>query len=142
LHVPFGGAGPALLALLSGQVELVAASPASVKQHVDKGALRVLAHLGEGSIEAFPALPSLKSLGYDVEFYQWSGLFAPAATPPAIIDKLGEAVKLAVADEKVKRIIEGGGLPIKYLDREAFTKYWNDDAKSLIETVERIGKVD
>ncbi|MDX3904997.1 MAG: tripartite tricarboxylate transporter substrate binding protein [Pigmentiphaga sp.] len=142
LHVPYGGAGPALLGLLGNQIQAVAASPASVKQHVDSGAVRVLAHWGDEPIEAFPDLPSLKSLGYDLEFYQWSGLFAPSGTPRDALEKLGDAARFAVEDARVKKTIEGAGLPIKYLDTTDFTKYWQQDASGLIQTVQRIGKVD
>ncbi|VCU70937.1 Tripartite tricarboxylate transporter family receptor [Pigmentiphaga humi] len=142
LHVPFGGAGPALLALMGNQIQAVAASPASVKQHVNSGALRVLAHWGDEPLEAFPKLPSLKSQGYNVEFYQWSGLFAPAGTPKAVLEKLGEAAKFASEDARVKKTIEGGGLPIKYLNTADFAKYWKEDADGQIQAVQRIGKVD
>ncbi|MBX6318486.1 tripartite tricarboxylate transporter substrate binding protein [Pigmentiphaga sp.] len=143
LHVPYGGAGPAMVALLGKQIQALAASPGSVKQHVDSGSVRVLAHWGDEPIEAFPKLPSLKSLGYNVEFYQWSGLFAPAGTPPEVLDKLGDAVKFAIEDAKVRKVIEeGAGLPIKYLNSTDFAKFWKEDAEGQIQAVLRIGKVE
>lgn len=143
LHVPYGGAGPAMMALMGKQIQALAVSPGSVKQHVDSGAVRLLAHWGSEPVEAFPKLPSLKSLGYNVEFYQWSGLFAPAGTPSPVLEKLGEAVKFAVEDARVQKVIEeGAGLPIKYLNTADFAKFWKEDAEGQIQAVQRIGKVD
>lgn len=142
LHVPYGGAGPALIGLMGKQVDALAASPATVKQHVDKGTLRVLAHWGSEPIDAFPELPSLKSKGYDLEFYQWSGLFAPKGTPEPVLKKLREAAKFAAEDPQTIKTIQGSGVPIKYLDAPEFQTYWDMDAKNLNAAVERVGKVD
>ncbi|MGZ5181285.1 MAG: tripartite tricarboxylate transporter substrate binding protein, partial [Ramlibacter sp.] len=72
-HVPFTGAGPAVVALLGGQIDAVASGPATVLQHVKAGKLRVLAHWGNGRLEALPDVPSLKDAGSNAEYAQWSG---------------------------------------------------------------------
>ena len=77
-HVPFTGAGPAVVALLGGQIDAVSSGPATVLQHVKSGKLRVLAHWGNGKLESMPDVPSLKDAGYNAEYAQWSGLFIPA----------------------------------------------------------------
>src|SRR6185369_166458 len=66
-HVPFTGAGPAVVALLGGQIDAVSSGPATVLQHVKAGKLRVLAHWGNGKLEALPDVPSLKDAGYNAE---------------------------------------------------------------------------
>lgn len=73
LHVPYTGAAPAVMALLSDQVTALSTGPASVAQHVKAGKLRVLAHWGTEPLAAFPGVPSLKDAGHPVEFAQWSG---------------------------------------------------------------------
>lgn len=103
LHVPYTGAAPAVLALLSGQVTAMSTGPASVAQHVKAGKLRVLAHWGTDPLAAFPGVPSLKETGHPVEFAQWSGLFVPADTPDAVEAKLREAAHFAANDAKVRQ---------------------------------------
>src|SRR6185503_1974500 len=77
LHVPFTGAGPAVIALLGGQVDALSTGPSSVMGHVKGGKIRVLATWGESRHPAFPGVPTLKELGYDAQFAQWTGLFVP-----------------------------------------------------------------
>jgi len=86
-------------------------------------------------------VPSFKELGIDAEFAQWAGVFAPAGTPDAVVNKLREAAKTAANDEKVKQIIGNTGSPIQFMDAADFQKYVDADAKRLAEVVKKIGKV-
>src|SRR5690606_31018363 len=63
-HVPYTGAGPAVAALLGGQVQALSTGPSSVLQHIKAGTLRPLAHWGDKPLAALPDVPSLQSLGY------------------------------------------------------------------------------
>ena len=65
-HIPYTGAGPAVLALLGGQVDAVASGPSTVVQQIKAGKLRALAHWGERPLAALPDVPSLKEAGYPV----------------------------------------------------------------------------
>jgi len=141
LHVPYTGAGPAVVALLGGQIDALSTGPASVVQQIKAGKLRALAHWGEGRLAALPDVPSLKELGQPVEFAQWAGLFVPANTPPAVIAKLREAAKTAASDPRVRQVISGSGSPIQYLDAPEFQKYWDADAAKMTQVVKLIGKV-
>ena len=109
-HIPYTGAGPAIVGLLSGQVDALATGPASIVGHIKSGRARALAHWGTGRLAALPDVPSFKELGIDAEFAQWAGVFAPAGTPDAVVNKLREAAKTAATDDKVKQII-GTQLP-------------------------------
>ena len=142
LHVPYTGAAPAVMALLSDQVTALSTGPASVAQHVKAGKLRVLAHWGNQPLAAFPGVPSLKEAGHPVEFAQWSGLFVPADTPDAVVAKLREAARVAANDPQVRQVINGAGSPLQYLDTPEFQAYIAEDAKKLKEAVHRIGKVE
>ncbi|SNS56197.1 Tripartite-type tricarboxylate transporter, receptor component TctC [Noviherbaspirillum humi] len=141
LHVPYTGAAPAVLALLSGQVDAVSTGPASVLQHIKSGKLKALAHWGNGPLAALPDVPSLKEAGYPVEFAQWSGLFVPAATPEPIVAKLREAARIAANDPTVKQTIANAGSPVLYMDSQEFQSYINVDAQRMKEAVQRIGKL-
>src|SRR5574341_2214546 len=94
-HVPYQGGGPALTALLGGQVHALASGPASAAAQMKAGKVRALASWGTERLAMLPDIPTFKELGYDAEFYIRSGVFAPAATPSAVIDKLRLAVREA-----------------------------------------------
>lgn len=141
-HVPFTGAGPAVVALLGGQIDAVSSGPATVLQQVKAGKLRVLAHWGNSALSTLPEVPSLKDAGFNAEYAQWSGLFIPQATPEPIAQRLRAAAKAAAQDARVKEVILGAGSPVLYQDSPDFEKYVQEDAKRMAEVVKRIGKVE
>ncbi len=141
-HIPYTGAGPALLALLGGQVDAVATGPSTVVQQIKAGKLRALAHWGDKPLSSLPDVPSLKQAGYATSFAQWSALFVPAATPDDIVTRLRAAAKKVAADPAVVQTINRAGSPIEYLDAPEFQRYWTDDAALMTEAVKKIGKVE
>ena len=141
-HIPFTGAGPAVVALLGGQIDAVSTGPATVLQQVKAGKLRVLAHWGISSLVALPDVPSLKDAGYTAEYAQWSGLFIPKDTPEPIAQRLRAAAKVAAQDAKVKEVILNAGSPVQYQDSPDFEKYVQADAARMSAVVKRIGKVE
>jgi tripartite-type tricarboxylate transporter receptor subunit TctC len=142
LHVPYTGAGPAVVALLGGQVEALSTGPSSVIGHVKGGKIRVLATWGDSRHPALPDVPTLKELGYDAQFSQWTGLFVPAGTPEPVIAKLRAAARAAVADSTFQASLAKVETPIQYLDQPQFRAFWDADAKKLAEVVKKIGKVE
>jgi len=141
-HIPFTGAGPAVVALLSGQVDAIASGPATVVQHINAGKLRALAHWGDRPLAALPGVPSLKQLGYHAQFAQWSALFVPSPTPEDVVQRLRAAAQKAANDPMVRDTIARAGSPIDYLDAPAFQAYWNADAAMMVQAVRRIGRVE
>jgi tripartite-type tricarboxylate transporter receptor subunit TctC len=141
-HIPFTGAGPAVVALLGGQIDAVSSGPATVLQQVKAGKLRVLGHWGNDVLPSMPDVPSLKSTGFNAEYAQWSGLFIPAGTPEPIAQRLRASAKAAAQDAKVKEVILGAGSPVLYQDSPDFEKYVQADAKRMADVVKRIGKVE
>jgi tripartite-type tricarboxylate transporter receptor subunit TctC len=142
-HVPYQGGGPAAAALLGGQVHALASGPGPVAGHIKAGKMRALAGWGDKRLALMPELPTFKELGYkDVEFYIWSGVFAPAATPPAVQAKLRDAVRAAAADPAFKTAMDKAQSPILYLDAPQFKDFLARDAARLKLAVEKIGKVD
>ncbi len=141
-HIPYTGAGPALLALLGGQVDAVATGPSTVAQQIKAGKLRALAHWGDKPLSSLPDVPSLKQAGYATTFAQWSALFVPAATADDIVAKLRAAAKKVAADPAVVQTVNRAGSPIEYLDAPEFQSYWNADAALMTEVVKKIGKVE
>jgi tripartite-type tricarboxylate transporter receptor subunit TctC len=141
-HVPFTGAAPAIVALLGGQIDAVSTGPATVVQHVKAGKVRVLAHWGNGKLDALPDVPALKDAGYNAEYAQWSGLFVPAGTPEPVAQRLRAAARVAANDPKVKEVILNAGSPILYQDTPDFEKYVQADVKRMADVVKKIGKVE
>ncbi len=142
-HVPYQGGGPAVAALLGGQVHALASGPAAAVAQIKGGKMRALAGWGDKRLPMMPELPTFKELGYkDVEFYIWSGVFAPAATPAPVIARLRAAVRAAVNDPQFKGAMEKVSTPISYLDAPEFAKFLAADAARLKVAVEKIGKVD
>ncbi|MFO1323810.1 MAG: tripartite tricarboxylate transporter substrate binding protein [Burkholderiales bacterium] len=142
VHVPYTGAGPAIVGLLGGQVDVLATGPATVVQHVKGGKIRVLAHWGDLRLTTLPDVPSLKESGTNVEYAQWSGLFVPAGTPDAVVQRLREAAKAAANDLRVKEVMLTAGSPIQYLDAPEFQRYVDADAAKMADVVRQIGKVE
>ena len=141
-HIPYTGAGPAVLALLAGQVDAVSTGPASVAQQIKAGKLRALAHWGSKPLMAFPDVPSLTQSGYATTFAQGSALFVPAGVPDDIVQKLRAAAKKAAVDPTVLATMNRAGSPLEYLDAPEFQTYWDQDAKLMVEAVRKIGKVE
>jgi tripartite-type tricarboxylate transporter receptor subunit TctC len=141
-HIPYSGAGPAVLALLGGQVDAVSTGPSTVAQQIKAGKLRALAHWGDKPLQALPEVPSLTQAGYRATFAQWSALFVPASTPAPVVARLREAAKKAAADPQVVATIGRAGSPVEYLDAPEFQTYWNADAALMTEAVKKIGRVE
>ena len=141
-HVPFTGAGPAVVALLGGQIDAVSSGPATVLQQVKAGKLRVLAHWGSAPLATLPDAPSLRDAGYNAEYAQWSGLFIPKDTPEPIAQRLRASARAAAQDSKVKDVILNAGSPVLYQDSADFEKYVQADAMRMAAVVKRIGKVE
>ena len=142
LHVPYTGAGPAVLSLLSGQIEALSTGPASVKQHIASGRLRALAHWGDSRLASMPAVPSFKELGVPIQYSQWSGMFVPADTPAAVVDSLRQAAKFAAQDPRAVAALAASGTSFMYQDAPEFERFVQADAKEMSALVTRIGKVD
>jgi tripartite-type tricarboxylate transporter receptor subunit TctC len=142
VHIPYTGAGPAVIALLGGQVDALASGPSTVAQHVRSGRLRALAHWGDKPLAALPDVPSLASQNFNVRFAQWSGLFVPAGVPDEVLQRLRAAARRAAADAQVHQIIRTAGSPVEYLDAPEFQAYWDADAALMARAVRQIGKVE
>ncbi|MEO8508250.1 MAG: tripartite tricarboxylate transporter substrate binding protein [Betaproteobacteria bacterium] len=142
VHVPYTGAGPAIVGLLGGQVDALSTGPATVVQQVKAGRVRVLAHWGDARLVALPDVPSMKESGTNVDYAQWSGLFAPAGTPEPVVQRLREAAKAAANDPRVKEVLLTAGSPVQYLDAPEFQRYVDADAAKMADVVKRIGKVE
>ena len=139
-HVPTTGGGPALTTLLGGHVELTAGGPAAITSHVKSGKLRPHVSWGAKRHENYPDVPTFKEQGADIEYYIWSGLMAPRATPESVLKVLRDTVRRAVEDADFKTAMARVSSPIQYMDAPEFAKYWDADAKRLAAVVKVVGR--
>ena len=142
LHVPFTGGGPAVVALLGGQVDALSTGPSTVLQHVKAGKVRVLASWGDHRLASLPDVKTLTESGFDAVFFQWCALFAPAGTPEPVLSRLREAARVAAADPRFVNTLATVETPVQYLDAPEMRRFWEADAKTLAEAVQRVGKVE
>ena len=142
LHVPYTGAGPAVMALLSGHVDALSTGPSSVMQHIRAGKLRALAHWGDGRLAALPEVPSFKELGVPISYSQWAGLFVPAGTPEAVVARLRQAARAAAEDPRAKQALAAAGTSFMYQDAPEFERFVQADARNMVALVQRIGRVE
>jgi tripartite-type tricarboxylate transporter receptor subunit TctC len=140
-HLPTAGGGPAITAVLGNNAQASAQTVSASIQHIRAGKLRALAVFGATRSKSLPNVPTLKELGYEVEYYLWAGLFAPKTTSPAIVSKLGSAIEQAASTDQFKNAIANIGLDVGYLNAADFAKFWDADAKLSEDAVSLIGKV-
>ena len=140
-HLPTNGGGPALTALLGNNAQVLVSSVAAAMAHIKVGKARALAAFSAKRVAALPDVPSLKELGFDVEFSLWVGLFAPKGTPEAVVAKLREESRKAAASEQFAKAIDNIGDVLAYQDQPEFAKFWEEDAKRVEDAVRSIGKV-
>jgi len=119
-QVPYRGAGPALVDLLGGQVDLGPISAVVATPLVNSGKLKAYALIGKKEFAGLPQLKTMGELGYpkaDIDF--WHMLLAPAATPRPIIDKLNQALRVALTDAKLRKTFTDGGMDLYPQDQES-----------------------
>jgi tripartite-type tricarboxylate transporter receptor subunit TctC len=114
MHVPYKGLSPALVDLLSGEVQAMFSSIVAIGPHIQSGKLRPLAVTGKKRASPLPGVPTIAESGYpDYEAGSWYGLLAPAGTPREIVARLqGDAVKALEQPEVRGRLAGEGAEPI------------------------------
>jgi tripartite-type tricarboxylate transporter receptor subunit TctC len=142
LHVTYQGAGPSMVALLGGEVDMTAVTPAVGLTHVKAGKVRALASWGATRLPIVADIPTMKELGIDAEFYSWVALFAPAGLPGDIAATLRKAVRQAVQDEEFRKGMAAINTAVNNLEGAQFEAFLERDARRLGEAIRRIGKTE
>jgi tripartite-type tricarboxylate transporter receptor subunit TctC len=110
-QIPYRGAGPVLIDMLGGQVDMGVLSAIAAAPQVRDKKLKAYAIVGKTEFSGLPGLKTLGALGYPkLHFDFWHALFAPAGTPRPIIDKLNAALRTAMTDERLKKTYAEGGM--------------------------------
>jgi tripartite-type tricarboxylate transporter receptor subunit TctC len=134
VHVPYRGAGPALIDLLGGQVQVLFATMSASISYIRDGRLRALAVTTAARSPVLPDIPTVAEFvqGYEASF--WSGIGAPKNTPPEIVDKLNKEINAGLADPKMKARFAD-------LGSTALPGSPADFGRLMAEDVEKMGKV-
>ncbi|MBI3433509.1 MAG: tripartite tricarboxylate transporter substrate binding protein [Proteobacteria bacterium] len=140
-HLPTNGGGPALTALIGNNSNVLVSSIAAASGQMKAGKARALACFGDKRAPVLPNVPTLKELGYNIEFYLWVGLFAPKGTPDPIVSRLREESRKVAISDRFKQAMNNIGQDVAYLDQPEFRAFWDADAKRVEDAVRQIGKV-
>ena len=141
-HLPTNGGGPALTALLGNNSAVLVSSVSASLSQIKAGKTRPLALFGSQRSKALPEVPTMKELGYDIEYYLWVGMFAPRGTPEAVIGYLREVLNKAAHTDQFKTALTNLGQDLGYLDQAEFKAFWDADAKRVEDAIRLIGRVD
>jgi tripartite-type tricarboxylate transporter receptor subunit TctC len=141
-HLPTTGGGPATTAVLGNHAQMWVSPTGISVPHIRSGKLRPLATFSATRHPRLPEVPTMKELGYDIEYYYWTGLFAPRSTPPAALKVLRDAVRQAVQDPEFRSVIDKAETEVAYLDADDFKKFWDRDSETLAGVIKKIGRVE
>jgi tripartite-type tricarboxylate transporter receptor subunit TctC len=141
-HLPTNGGGPALTALLGDNSQVLCSSVSASLAQIKAGKARPLASFGGQRSKALPDVPTMKELGFDIEYYLWVGIFAPKGTPAPIITTLRDVVSKAAHTDQYKAGLGNLGLELDYMDQAEFAQFWADDTKRIEAAVRAIGRVE
>jgi tripartite-type tricarboxylate transporter receptor subunit TctC len=139
-HLPTNGGGPAIVAILGNNAQVTTQTVSATLPHVKSGKLRPLANFGATRSKLLPDVPTLKELGFDVEYYLWVGIFAPRGTPPEIVTTLRAAIDKAAHSPEFVAALANAGQELGYLNGPDFQKFWDIDGQRTDEAVIAIGK--
>ena len=124
LHVPYGGGGPAIQAVVGGQADMTWLSYAALRGQIQAGRIKPLAVAGDRRLPDLPNVPTVAESGFPgFEAYSWSGMFAPAGTPPATVKQLTADFQAVLADPEIKRKLTEAGFEVVGSDGPALDAY-------------------
>jgi len=111
-HIPFRGAGPAMQAVIAGQVAMMSDSLPSAANHIRQGSVVAVAMASAERHPSFPDVPTFREQGFDLASDSWFGLSAPAGTPAAVVERLNRETRAFLAQPEIRaRLAELGGTP-------------------------------
>jgi tripartite-type tricarboxylate transporter receptor subunit TctC len=139
-HVPFNGSPPAAMALAQGEVDATFMVAPALLPHVRNNKVRLIATSSSQRPDSLKDLPSLASSGYpNVESLAWNGLFAPAGTPDAVVQKVNADVNALLQDPAVRQVLDSQGLTVVGGSPADFRRTIDADVKRWGPVITRLG---
>jgi tripartite-type tricarboxylate transporter receptor subunit TctC len=140
-HLPTNGGGPAVTAVLGGNVNFFMSPTSIALPHIRAGKVHALAVSSAKRTKSLPDVPTFKEQGYDLEYYFWVGIFAPKGTPAPIITTLRDGLNKAAHSKQFLDTLDNLGQELAYMDQPEFTTFWAADAKRQEDAINSIGRV-
>lgn len=140
-HLPTNGGGPAVTAVLGGNVNFFMSPTSIALAHIRAGKVHALAVSSAKRVKALPDVPTFKEEGYDLEYYFWVGIFAPRGTPAPVIETLRKGLKEAAHSKEFLDTLANLGQELAYMDQPEFAAFWAVDAKRQEDAIKSIGRV-
>jgi tripartite-type tricarboxylate transporter receptor subunit TctC len=113
-HIAYKGGGPAVVAVISGEAQVMTATPASVLPYLTAGRLRALATTGPRRSKVLPELPTVAESGYPgFDTSQWYGILVPAATPKSISERIRNEMLRALHEPDVRAALVSQGVELE-----------------------------
>lgn len=137
--VPFGGAAPAVTALVGGHIDAVTVGPGEVMSQVKSGQLKILAIMSEERLAAWPAVPTGREAGVDVVFGTWRGIAVPRQVPAAARDVLRAALGQAARSAEFAAFAESVGLNLAIAEGDAFKSAVAAQAREVTAMMQELG---
>ena len=138
-HVPYKGSGPAITDLISGQIQAMLMTIASIKPYIDSGQVRALATSGLARTPSLPMLPTLNESGLKgFSFEPWYGVFAPAKTPQKTLEQINVAVNEALKNPENQAKLAGQGLEVKPMTMPQFAAMVDADLAKWDKVIKRL----
>lgn len=141
VHIPYSGGGQQITALIAGHVDATMQTPGAIAGHIAAGKLRVLASMSRERVPSLPEVPTASELGFNGEFYLWTGLFVPVGTPDPMVNRLRASVKDAANHNIFKTAMASLNTPIQYLDSDDFARFIVEDTKRMDTVLTSIGEI-
>lgn len=140
MHVPYKGSAPALNDLIAGQVPVMFDTMLSAMQHVKSGRLRALGITGSERSAAAPDVPTIAEQGVPgYQAYAWNGLLVPAGTPAAVVNRLNQEMKKALAEPAVQERFAGQGFAASWTAPADAAKFVTAEVQKWAGTVQKAG---
>jgi len=139
-HIPYKGAGPASMAVLSGETPIACTAVAGVYQFSKQGKVRILAISSEKRSPNLPEVPTLVELGYpQIKDYTWSAMMAPIKTPNDIVLKMNQAVNVVLQMPDVKEQMDKAGLVVMGGNLQQTHEYMTEEVNRWAQIVKAVG---
>lgn len=139
-HIPYKGAGPASMAVLSGETPIACTAVAGVYQFSKQGKVRILAISSEKRSPNLPDVPTLVELGYpQIKDYTWSAMMAPIKTPNDILVKMNQAVNVVLQMPDVKEQMDKAGLVVMGGNLQQAQEYMTEEVNRWSQVVKAVG---
>lgn len=140
-HIPYQGSAPAITALLGGHVDMASTAIAPAQAHMKAGTLRPLAVFGDKRLRAYPDVPTLKEMGYNLGSPTLYGILAPKDTPKEVVDALQSAARKVVDKygDSIGRTLGAMGAEVKLLGPDEYSAYLKGQAQLFAAGIKTLG---